>query len=89
MFVGKSILASFMLSKAVMVSSPEGTEISDSRINATVLVVSEKPEEAMVSGMPETSETEISQSVTNEPELGQQQETKNSIASQDTEEPES
>ena len=89
MFVGKSILASFMLSTAVMVSSPEGTEISDSRINATVLVVSEKPEEAMVSGMPETSETESSQSGTKEPERGQQQETKNSMAAQDTEEPES
>lgn len=49
MFVGKSVLASFMLSTAVMVSSPEATEISDSRINAMVLVAAQKPEDGAVS----------------------------------------
>lgn len=92
MFVGKSILASFMLSTAVMVSSPEGTEISDSRINATVLVVSEKPVEAAVSDVPEILETETGQPKTKEPESGQsrgQQDTESSGAVQDIEEPES
>lgn len=82
MFIGKSILASFMLSTAMMVSSPEGTEISDSRINATVLVVSEKPEEGAVSHTQEASvtepakagETESSQPKEQEPESVQTEE---------------
>lgn len=56
MFVGKSLLASLMISSAVITSSPEGTEVSDSRINATVLVVSEKPEEEAAPQISETSE---------------------------------
>jgi len=55
MFIGKSLLASLMISSAVMVSSPEGTEVSDSRINATVLVVAEKPEEGALSQTSEDS----------------------------------
>lgn len=77
MFVGKSILASFMLSTAVMVSSPEGTEISDSRINATVLVVSEKPQDAQVSQAVETTQDTASQT-----EKGQQKTTQDAGESQ-------
>ena len=44
MFVGKSILASFMLSTAVMVSGPNGEKIADSHISAEVLVECERPE---------------------------------------------
>ncbi len=74
MFVGKSILASFMLSTAVMVSSPEGTEISDSRINATVLVVSEKPE-VSETGEAKAQETESGQTGQQEAESSRAEET--------------
>lgn len=41
MFVGKRLLASLMISSAVMISSPEGTEISDSGIDVSALTASQ------------------------------------------------
>lgn len=59
MFLGKSVLASFMLSTAVMVSGPNGEKVADPHISAPVLVVSEKPgasTESETAGRPENSE---------------------------------
>lgn len=55
MFVGKSILASFVLSTAVMVSGPTGEKVADSHIDAQVLVPIEEPEVSNESGTADTS----------------------------------
>lgn len=59
MFLGKSMLASFMLSTAVMVSGPNGEKVADPYISAPVLVVSEKPgasEESEAAARPKNTE---------------------------------